>query len=108
MDLPFQDAAALRAQVDSLCSVMNPESLKYRGSVSENLKILLPDDCLVRRCYAEMRAQALFSFRIAHPRAEGFLTVPALIPYSGRYAASKTLEIIASAPDKTRSFYVQD
>lgn len=108
VDVPGLDPAALREQVDLLLSVMNPESLKYREAVSPSLEILFPRDCVVRRCYAEMRSRGLFSFRIAHPRAEGFLTVPALIPYSGRYASSRTLEILDFAPAKTRSFYVQD
>lgn len=108
VDEPGQDVEALNARVGELISVMNPESLKYRGSIAEDLKILVPDQCVLRRCYAEMRARGLFSFRIAHPRAEGFLTTPSLIPYSGRYAAQKTLDAVASAPEKIRAFYVQN
>lgn len=108
VDAYGQDAAALREKVDSLLSVMNPESLRYRGAVSQDVKILLPDECVLRRCYAEMRARGLFSFRIAYPRAEAFLTAPMLIPFSGRYAAPETLDILNANSGKTRSFYVQD
>jgi len=39
VDLPGQDAADLRERVDSLLSVMNPESLRYRGAIADDLKI---------------------------------------------------------------------
>ena len=102
------DVDSLYDRVNALLSVMNPESLQYRGSIAEGLKILVPDVCLIRRCYLEMRERGLFSFRIAHPRAEAFLTTPALIPYSDRYASPQTLSVIDSAPEMLRSFYVQD
>jgi len=108
VDEPGQDVDALYERVDALLSVMNPESLQYRGSIADDLKILVPDDCVLRQCYALMRERGLFSFRIAHPRAEAFLTTPSLIPYSDRYAAPLTVQAIESAPEKTRSFYVQD
>ncbi|MBQ7268756.1 MAG: hypothetical protein IJS62_02755 [Bacteroidales bacterium] len=108
VDLPGQDAADLRERVDFLLSVMNPESLRYRGAIADDLKILLPGDCLLRRCYAEMRTRGLFSFHIAHPRAEGYLTVPALIPFSERYASSQTLEILSHAEKSRSFFYIQD
>lgn len=108
IDAPGLDVQALNARLEELLSVMNPESLQYRGSVAEDLKILVPDQCVLRRCYAEMRERGLFSFRIEHPRAEGFLTTPSLIPYSNRYASEATLGAVASAPEKIRSFYVQD
>jgi len=100
-----QDVDSLYKRASFLTSVMNPESLKYRNYISDDLKILVPEKSLVSRCYREMRSRGLFSFRIEHPRTEPYMTVASphdslsfmLIPFSSRYAS-----------DKTNRFYVQD
>lgn len=104
------DVPSLYAVVDSLTSVMNPESLKYSKFISPDLKILTPEESILRSCYSKMRQMSIFSYRISYPEARGYLTAgeSLLIPFSLRYVPESLSSVIRTVYPQTFSFYVQD
>ncbi|MBO4446918.1 MAG: hypothetical protein J5764_02195 [Bacteroidales bacterium] len=95
------DREELLADVSRMVSVMSPESLKYREFFAKDFKLLTPAEAILKGCYAKMRSNGLFSFRISRPASCYYLTVRApeslgrsfmLIPFTERYASESTLE----------------